>query len=212
MSLSQEQLAVLEAIRVEWNRAEEDIKLAEQVCNEIVFPSINELRYAGRRVVDVVHGILTNGPSKELEDLLADARFDCHRARHDAIDTATSKIAIQIENMTTHLKYEAILPVFADFPSLVHDLSTVRKKVSVSRKQRENREAIYSAIEAVDFPALVEKYRTMLESEPMMREIAKRNRWRDFVGTYGLWIGVAGFLGTIISTGIAIYLAYHPPV
>ena len=38
----------------EWDKAESIIKLAEQVSGEIVFPSINELRYAGRRISEAL--------------------------------------------------------------------------------------------------------------------------------------------------------------
>lgn len=207
MSLTPEQRRVLESIRDEWGRAERDIKLAEQVCNEIVFPSINELRYGGRRVVDAVHGLLTGAPAQEVDALFADARFDCHRARHDAVDTATAKIAITIEIMVEKLKYEAILPVFPDFALLVNNLAAVREKISISRKDRENREAIYTAIEATDFPDLVKLYQSLGASEPIMRKLAKRNRWRDFWGFWGFVIGGIG----LIAAAFSIWLVYHPP-
>ncbi|MDE2135573.1 MAG: hypothetical protein KGJ49_13370 [Alphaproteobacteria bacterium] len=120
---------MLGSIREEWNRAERDIKLAEQVCNEIVFPSINELRYGGRRVVEVVHKLLTDANEHEIDGLLADARFDCHRARHDAIDTAVSKIAITIDIMVEKLKYDAILPAFPEFPLLINQGADVDKEI-----------------------------------------------------------------------------------
>ncbi|MGA7676383.1 MAG: hypothetical protein WCA78_15225 [Rhizomicrobium sp.] len=191
MTLTPEQICVLEAIRDEWNRAEGDIKLAEQVCNEIVFPSINELRYGGRRVIDVVHGVLTHAPQNDIDGWLADAKFDCHRARHDAIDTATSKIAITIENMVGKLQYEAILPAFPEFPALVNHLGDVRKRIVESRKGRENREALYTAIEGADFPSLVDRYRRLLECEPIMRRLALRNRWRDAGAIVAIILGIA---------------------
>jgi hypothetical protein len=42
------------SIRAEWDKAEADVKLAEQVGHKIVLPSIKELRYAGRRLVEVL--------------------------------------------------------------------------------------------------------------------------------------------------------------
>jgi hypothetical protein len=208
MPLTPDQSRVLESIRDEWGRAERDIKLAEQVCNEIVFPSINELRYGGRRVVDTVRAVVAGSSQKDIDALLADALFDCHRARHDAIDTATAKIAITIDIMVSKLKYEAILPCYADFPILVSDLAAVRKKVSISRKDRENREAIYTVIEETDFPALVDRYQGLQASEPIMKRLAKRNRWKDAIGYIGFVIGIIGLpLGAW-----GIWLAYHPPI
>lgn len=84
----------------EWDRAEEDIKVAEQINNKVVIPSVSELRYAGRRIIEALREIEKNGPEEKIIGLLQDAEFDCHRARHDAIDAATSKIAVDLEIAT----------------------------------------------------------------------------------------------------------------
>ncbi|HEV7910383.1 MAG TPA: hypothetical protein VGP28_04690, partial [Methylocella sp.] len=47
-------------------------------------------------------------------------------------------------------------------PVLFRELRLVRTKIVASRKNRLNREAIYSAIESVDFPALVERYNLLI--------------------------------------------------
>lgn len=192
MQLSDAHVALLNSILAEWDRAEADIKKAEQVCNNVVFPSIKELRYAGRRVVDVITKMAASAPQKDIDDLLADARFDCHRARHDAIDAATSKIAIDLEIMVDKLGYEVILPVHANFPQLVAELQAIRAKIAISRQDRENREAIYSVIEVTDFPNLVASYERMQASEHIMVSIAKRRRWSEAWGIVGTIIGVIG--------------------
>ena len=125
MHFSEDHLVILAAIQKEWNRAEEDIKTAELVVNKIVLPSIKELRYAGRRVIDALMIITANphgADEGQIRSLLDDAKFDCHRARHDAIDAATSKIAIDLEIMVSKLGYHAILPAYPDFPQLYQNL------------------------------------------------------------------------------------------
>src|ERR1700730_11122379 len=52
MHFSESHLTLLKSIQDEWNKAEGDIKTAEMVVHSIVIPSIKELRYAGRRVID----------------------------------------------------------------------------------------------------------------------------------------------------------------
>lgn len=198
MALSERQIKALESIRDEWNRAEHAIKLAEQVCNEIVFPSINELRYAGRRLIDLIHGTLTGIDEQKLDAILADTLFACHRARHDAVDTATSKIAIQIDLMTTLLQYEAILPAFPEFPSLVSDLTKLSAPIAISRKERENREAIYLTLLAVDFPELVAKYRRLLACEAIIKQVAARNRQRDFFGRWGFILALIALVAAVV--------------
>src|SRR5229473_6540765 len=88
---------LLSTIREEWDKSEEYIKQAEQVNNAVVFPSIKELRYAGRRIVEGLYLIVSHGDRSKIEDLLRDAKFGCHRARHDAIDAATAKIAVDLD-------------------------------------------------------------------------------------------------------------------
>jgi hypothetical protein len=192
MQLSDAHIALLNSIIVEWDRAEVDIKKAEQVCNNVVIPSIKELRYAGRRIVDVITKMAAGASQEDIDDLLADAKFDCHRARHDAIDAATSKIAIDLEIMVTKLGYEVILPVHPQFPQLVQELQAVRDKIAASRKDRENREAIYSVIEASDFPDLIKSYETMMASEYIMVSIAKKRRRSEVWGIVGTVLGAIG--------------------
>jgi hypothetical protein len=89
MQLSNEAAGLLVSILNEWNRAEADIKIAEQVANKVINPSIKELRYAGRRIVDGLVKAQRDDTSSEVISLFRDALFDCHRARHDAIDAGT---------------------------------------------------------------------------------------------------------------------------
>jgi hypothetical protein len=194
MSLTPEQLRVLDKIRSEWDQAEEDIKRAEQVCLDIVVPAIKELRYAGRRLVDLIQKLILDPSSDDIPGLLADAEFDCHRARHDAIDAATSKIAIQLELMKDHLTYEVVLQVCPEYRSIALKVLAIREKIALSRKDRKNRDAIYAVIETADFPKLVADYDVLRLSEPMMIQMAKRSRWGDFYGKWGFWIGLAALL------------------
>ncbi|HTT82742.1 MAG TPA: hypothetical protein VMF67_04630 [Rhizomicrobium sp.] len=198
---------MLDTIRKEWDQAEEDIKLAEQVCNDIIVPAVKELRYGGRRLIDLIQKIITDPTSPEVPKLLADAEFDCHRARHDAIDAGSAKIAIQLEIMVEKLTYEVILAVYPEFRQLALQVLEVRQRIVESRRNRTERQKIYAVIETARFPELVGKYNEMRVSEPIMRAMAKRSRWRDFYGKWGFLIGVAGFAIAIVG----IYLAYHPP-
>lgn len=189
--------ALLNSVLVEWNRAEEDIKIAEQVASKVVNPSIKELRYAGRRIVEALVKIQSDEDAVEISKLLNDALFDCYRARHDAIDAGTSKIAIDIEIMISKLNYEVILPVHPTFPKLVKDLGKVRAKIRESRKNRDNREAIYSVLESVNFPALVKSYEDLRENENIMKAIARRRRRSELIGVAGAAFGLLGFLTAV---------------
>lgn len=185
----------------EWDRAEVDIKLAEQVCHKVVFPSIKELRYAGRRVVEALNKVNGGDADNSIDNLLQDAEFDCHRARHDAIDAATAKIALDIEIAAKKLGYDAVLKAFPDFPKINSTLNIIREKIKESRGNRENREAIYSVIEATDFEEIVGQFRKFQAQESVMRGIAKKQRFHLFIG-YS--IGIVGLILATISLIVAV--------
>lgn len=195
--------SLLDCIYGEWNRAEGDIKQAEQVCAEVVNPAINELRYAGRRLIDAIGSAYAGKDHAHVKALLTDALFDCHRARHDAVDAATSKIAIDLVIYPDKLGIDVVLQAFPHFSDLVGEVDALREKIVASRTIRENRENIYTGIETVDFPSLVASYNRFKASEPIMRELAERNRKakaRDrLLGIGGVLIGVISLAVTVAS-------------
>lgn len=113
----------LDSIHDEWNRAEEAIKAAEQVNGKVILPAVKELRYAGRRIVEALH-LIGAGDDDEAAKRLQDAEFNCYRARHDAIDAATAKIAIDLE-AATRLAYGAVLAGYAEFPDMWQMLESI---------------------------------------------------------------------------------------
>jgi hypothetical protein len=188
-------------ICAEWDRAEEGIKLAEQVNNKVVFPSIKELRYAGRRIVEALNKINRDGSQSDIEDLFQDAEFDCHRARHDAIDAATSKIAVDLQITAEKIGYEAILKAFPELSDLRNKLDNIRDKIRLSRGDRESRENIYSELEGREFVEIVNQYRKFQKAEPIMKELAQKHR-RDRYISYT--VGVGGILFSLVSIAITL--------
>jgi len=187
-------LELLETIRKEWDKAEQDIKLAEQVCNNIIIPAIKELRYGGRRIAEVLYQLGAGGKEEEIKKLLDDAVFDCYRARHDAIDAATAHIAIDLEIKIEKLGYDAILKAYPKFAELVRELNRVKAKIAESRGQRQNRESIYSALEKIEFPKIVTIFSELKESEPIMVGLARSNRQMILLAKAALVAGVIAIL------------------
>jgi hypothetical protein len=72
----------------------------------------------------------------------------------------------------------------------------VREKIVESRRDRENREAIYAVIESGDFKSIVFLYREFSASEPVMIRMVRRDRLRQLI-SYGL--GIAGVVVGIIA-------------
>lgn len=172
MRLSDAASTALENYRSEWDKAERSIKLAEQVNAEIVNPAIYELRYGGRRLVEAL------GKTDEVEtiQLLKDAHFDCMRARHDAIDAATSKMVADLDIATKRLGVTSVLAAYPALPNLVADLGAVRDLIAESRGNRDNRDAIYASIESDNLGDLVKRFRAFQANENIMLAHAKGER------------------------------------
>ena len=202
---------LLASMSNEWNKAEKAIKIAENINGEVVIPAIFELRYAGRRLIEAL-AVRESNPD-EAFSLLRDAKFDCHRARHDAIDAATSKMSGDLSVAVEHLTPRLLMKNFSEFTAFYGDLFAVRDKIAVSREDRMNRDAIYDTIQSVDLSNLSKLYFRFRACEPLMvaaaeqeaadadetRQSAERSIWW---GKVGVWVGV---IGIVVAICTAIY-------
>jgi len=180
MPISQDELNALFAdAREEWNRAELIVKTAEQVSGDAVIPSIKELRYAGRRFVDTFHELANGNDLAKAQGFVQDAIFNCHCARHDAIDVATAVIASNLNVAVQKIGYRHVLSAFPKFAELRSQLTAIRAKIRVSRENRTDRDAIYDAIHEGDFPQLAALYEEYLGAEDIMKSLARGQRRRE---------------------------------
>ncbi|MEL6707172.1 MAG: hypothetical protein AAFP79_02735 [Pseudomonadota bacterium] len=163
---------ILREIRIEWNKAEAAIKRAEQLVGDIHIPAVFELRYGGRRMIDALDAAHHGGDPKKILALLEDARFCCHRAQHDAIDAAMSKMSITLDNMTSRLGFDAVASAHPDFNAFYSDFMVAREKIAQSRENRKDRNGIYEALTAVDLPNLTERFTRLMAAEPIAKNAA----------------------------------------
>ena len=196
MAECDEYKSILAGISSEWDQAEKDIKIAEQVCGEVVTPSIKELRYAGRRIVDALNEMAADGDKQKISNYLQDAKFNCHKARHDAIDAAISKISITLELMSQKLGYKNIITVYSGFSDFWAQLSATKEKIVASRGDRENRENLYAAIENSEIQKLVVEFGKIQRAEPIIMSIAKKEKMAMW-GSYA--IGLIGIIIAIVA-------------
>lgn len=186
-------LAGVLAIVSDWNKAESAIKYAEQVNLKVVDPAIYELRYAGRKIIEAVQ--CAELDQEKSKALLLDARMDCLRARHDAIDAATSKIIVDLDIGIKSLGASRVLNLFPQWGEVRQQLSNVRSKIAVSRENRNDRDALYETIQAVDLPQVIGLYETFKSHEPQLMVEAKFGRRKE----------VAMWICTLASLGLALY-------
>lgn len=193
--------SILASVRASWNEAEETIKLVEIAIGEPVRPSVQELRYAGRRIVEALDEICNGADEPSITKLLHDAEFDCLRARHDAIDAASSAITIIIERAPDQLDDDVVLEAFPEYGDLVVKLQNASGLIATSRKDRKNRNAVYKAVQNSDFPEILKLYRKFRACVPLMQRIAEKNRRqrrRDNIFGYGgLIFGALSLLAAI---------------
>jgi len=161
-------------IRKEWNKAEKAIKHAESIDGEVTNPSVFELRYAGRRLIEALD---CRGQDEARSiALLRDALFDCHRARHDAIDAATSKMAGDLGVATEYLSATVLMQNFPDFSEFYAEMLTVRTLIAESRENRDNRDKIYETIETSKLDRLVDLYGRFRACEPLMLKAMEQEK------------------------------------
>ncbi len=175
MSFPADISAELERVCQEWNQAEAATKSAEQVHDKVIRPSVNALRYAGRRLVEGLDAYNRGEVDKAIE-LLRDAHFGCCRARHDALDAATSKIAIELSLALKLLGPEPLTQGFPDYPNLNAELAKIRNLIVVSRKQRDNRDRIYTTIQQDNLNTIIPMYEAFKANENVLVALAKNQR------------------------------------
>jgi hypothetical protein len=155
-----------------WDEVEARVKDAEDLLGEPVVASLNELRYGGRRFVDLVHLALT-GESPNTDDvrlILFEAKQNCIRARHDAIDSLYFeareyfKSAEKTFNITIITK---IYPQYLEVQKIMRDAGRV---ISQSREQRAKRPELYETIWKDQLPQIMDAYHALRTSEERLIE------------------------------------------
>ena len=165
------------------------MKLGEHFSERPNNASINELRYAGRRLIDALNDRHAGEDSEMINQKLTDALFNCVCAQHDAIDISLDVMAVDFGLMEKKLGYSAILAAYPKFPEIYAPFAKARSLQAKSRGERRERDKIYDTVTEVDLPELAEMYRDLKACRPIMLEFAARERrhryswWLMFVIT-----------------------------
>jgi hypothetical protein len=179
----------------DWVRAEEVLKMAERLKNEVFIPSIMELRYAARRVVqaelDFANGYATDD---EIGAHLTEAIENCRKARHDAIDSAVNFVHEQLDVLKDNVGLPVLVQAFPGYAALRARINEIDERIVASRKNRAKLDDEYEAIKREHLTQIVDLYRQMECSRPAIESIIKKQKW-DFVQgviLVGLVVGIAG--------------------
>lgn len=199
-----------------WNAAEASYKRAEQLGSKVAIPSINEVRYAGRKIIEVMSLIREDAENQLIEDRLRDIYADIHRAHHDAIDAGMAVIALRMKAVKEEIPAKIIREAFPEYTDLVTKLGEVQERIVSSRQDRNARKDIYIEIENGCYSELHEMFKRFLACEDLL--IAEAQQESDAQRKdrrMSLWQGIViGLIPSAISAIIWLskLLSETPPI
>lgn len=196
MPLTKEELlTALDAVEEQWNTAEEFMKRVEGLGRgEVVGPSVNELRYAGRRLVDA-YSILKNETlnaqaKKEAELFLSEAKSFCMKAQHDAIDAAVTFIDRALYEFELKVDSVFIQAHFTSYKKLKKEIRKSREAMSQSRKDRTQRASLYSQISTASIEEIIELFLDLDGDKPEIHAAFTRQVTKDKRDGFRIWAGI----------------------
>jgi hypothetical protein len=133
------------ALSRKWNEVEALLKRGEQVDDDVIIPSVNELRYAGRRLVDAYEAYVKGDFDKAKKDIDA-ADDNLNKAKHDLVDTIFYFVSENADELRCRIGEDAANSHFAKYGELFGLIKKIESQIQRSRESREDRESIYGEL------------------------------------------------------------------
>lgn len=161
----------------EWKKAEEAIKDAEYAEKDLNVASIVELRYAGRRFIEVIEYYLNNHSSTSGDDInvlrkiIFEATQNCIRARNDAIDVIVTFINDYFADIEDKYTVAVVRTYFKEYTEIRSKMFQMQDIISKSRTRAlDERHELYDEVHKEYLPRVVELYRQMILSEDLIEK------------------------------------------
>ncbi|MGE0421009.1 MAG: hypothetical protein AB7O88_02025 [Reyranellaceae bacterium] len=209
----------LDEIKTLWNKVELHLKRVERTRLEVVLGAINELRYAGRLLVDALAVIGDPALSEQdklerLDKIIVEVRNNCVRAHADVTDALVLFFHNNLSAMVEDFSLSLVMLHFPQYGVMVTEIRTVNEFMALSREDRLRRQEIYDEINAKHLPRLEELHKTMEAVAPdLLAEINRQNASRSSDS----WFSRSGFYATTIglvvglaALAVGVYLAISP--
>lgn len=166
MGLSQEQSEELLAL---FKQAEEAVSLMEAEKGGVIIPAINQLRYAGRHILDALAYHETS------DENFRRARRHCQRAIYDAYDSGIMFLIERIASFRDDYNKITITPFFPEYRMVISRSREALNFLNSVRSETKDRSIFYQ--QAVDiFKELKPLCDTMEDSrEELNKEVKKHN-------------------------------------
>lgn len=120
----------IHALEADWRAAEEQMKLAEHETRQFPVPPANELRYAGRHLLDA----LTLESVRDRGDAIAKAKRHALRAKYDAAEIRILSLLDAIAQFKKDYSTTEVGPVVKDWQEIIQKAHDAQSRISENRR------------------------------------------------------------------------------
>ena len=197
-----------------WNKAETALKTAEGNLTFAQQPAINELRYAGRRIIDALaiclhrHGEDVSAHSDgDIARVLLEAEQNCIKAEHDVADAIILYVHKYINAIVEEFGELDVAAHFPNYFPLKVRIVKVNEFVTSSRGQRGQRADIYDEILSSYIPDISQLYEELRGAEGVIRLQKERRLANEKSQRLMMWGTYAALVVTIIVAAATVLFA-----
>ena len=190
-----------------WNRIEPRVKEYEHFAGAANISAINELRYAGRRLIDALQIATTaGGDAAKVADHLVVAEAYLVNADHDVTDGVCFIVMKHVDKVIRRHGREAIAEHVPDFWEVYPLVLKAQKITQCSRGERQNRKDDYRTLANEYLPKLTALYNDLIRIKALhvpddreeLHSLRVRVRLITFITIIGsIFSTLAFFLGIL---------------
>lgn len=189
-----------------WNKVEKALKITEGELTFAQQPAINELRYAGRRIVDALaiclhrHGEDVSAHSDEdIDRVLLEAEQNCIKAEHDIADATILYVHKYVNAVVEEFGELDVNAHFPNYFQLKARIANVNEFVTSSREQRGQRATIYDEILSDYIPDILEFFKELRGAEGIIKLQNQRRLATEKKQRIMMWVAIGTFVVAIIG-------------
>lgn len=188
------------------------MKTLELMRGETLSAAVNELRYTGRKIADVLALATSDDQGQaELEaisEYLIVAENYLNNADHDITDAVVLFVGVRVKRVVERHKKKKVIRCVPKFEELHRSLEEAHKVVAESRGKRGQRAEIYKELANTHVPPLVDLHK-QLASHPELH-LPEEGRKLQLISVMAI-IGASAGVATFLFNVIAWYFAPDPP-
>lgn len=191
----------LAAIAARWNDVERRMKEVELLRGETILAAVNELRYTGRRIADVLLLLSEDCPEEsmlvKIDEHLIVAENYLINADHDLTDAAVLFVSLRVQRIIEAHGIKKLKATSPDFDPLSSTLDEAKRIVIESRGNRQARTEFYDRLARDHVPKLIQLYKSLTSHAELKLPEGDVKKGLQLVTILAV-IGVLAGVGTFI--------------